>query len=307
MSFDPETTRIVRTWLDDGVTSLPDRVLDAVLDQVPATAQRRVTLWPARRLSTMNTALKFGLAAVVVAVAVLIGVNYFASSNVGGPGIDSSTPPPAATATPEPTPEPTPVGLLPVGPHLLATKEVEVSGQLGIPVTVTIPATGWYGEPGGGILTKNDDVGAPDGAGMIGPFRGDLYVYGDPCQWSTTRPETPATTVDEMVAALAAQASRDASEPVDITVDGYAGKSITLHVPDDAVFSECDRGTFGSWGVPGPDPAPYRYHQDPGQIDVVWVLDVDGVLTVIDWSYYAETPQDDIDELEAIVESITFE
>ncbi len=82
---------------------------------------------------------------------------------------------------------------------------------------------------------------------MIVFDEGDLYVYGDPCQWSSTTPDPPATTVDELVAALSAQASRDASEPVDITVDGYAGKSITLHVPDDAVFSDCDEGYFGSW------------------------------------------------------------
>jgi len=37
MSTDRDTTRIVRSWLDEGVTVLPDRVLDAVLDQVPAT------------------------------------------------------------------------------------------------------------------------------------------------------------------------------------------------------------------------------------------------------------------------------
>ena len=35
MSTDRETTRILRSWLEEGVTALPDRVLDAVLDQVP--------------------------------------------------------------------------------------------------------------------------------------------------------------------------------------------------------------------------------------------------------------------------------
>ena len=35
-----DATRIVRSWLDEGVTQLPDRVLDAVLDEVPATPQR---------------------------------------------------------------------------------------------------------------------------------------------------------------------------------------------------------------------------------------------------------------------------
>jgi len=297
-----ETTRIVRSWLDEGVTELPDRVLDAVLDQVPATAQRRVTWWPARRLSTMNTTLKVGLAAVVVAVAALIGINYLGTSNVGGPGVDSSTPTP--DPTPTETPVPTPVGLLPEGLHVLTDGEA-LDGMSTLPITVTIPAPDWYGEPGSGILVKNDNPDAPDGAGMI-VFFGDLYVYGDPCEWSTTRPEAPATTVDELVAALTAQASRDATEPVDVTVDGYAGKSITLHVPDDAVFTECDSDTFGSWGVPGTDVTPFRYHQDPGQIDKLWIVDVDGTLGVIDTAYYDGTPQSVIDELEAIVDSTTF-
>ena len=105
-------------------------------------------------------------------------------------------------------------------------------------------------------------------------------MYGDPCQWSSTRPDTPATTVDEIVAALAAQASRDASEPVDITLDGYAGKTITLHVPDDAVdFDDCDDGSFGYWasidpefGDDGVEPVPACTRR-PGQIDELWILD----------------------------------
>jgi hypothetical protein len=59
--------------------------------------------------------------------------------------------------------------------------------------------------------------------------------------------------------------------------------------------------------VPGTDPSPFRYHQDPGQIDRLWILDVDGVLTVIDIAYYEATPQTVIDEMEAIVDSVSFE
>jgi hypothetical protein len=144
---------------------------------------------------------------------------------------------------------------------------------------------------------------------MIGPFFGEVYVYGDPCQWSTTTPDTPATTVDEVVAALTAQASRDASDPVDITVDGYTGKSIILHVPDDAVFSECDEGLFASWAGGG-DPlsaGPSRHHQGPGQIDEVWILDVNGELIVVDAMYGAETSDEHVAEIHAILESMTFE
>ena len=52
-----------------------------------------------------------------------------------------------------------------------------------------------------------------------------------PMPMGETMPDTPATTLDEIVAALGSQATRDASEPVDITVDGYAGKSITSRCP----------------------------------------------------------------------------
>jgi hypothetical protein len=106
MSTDRETTRIVRSWLEDGVTQLPDTILDAVLDELPTTSQRRATWWPARRLSTMNTTLKFGLAAAVVAVAALIGINYLASPSVGGPGPSDATATSDPTASPEPSASP---------------------------------------------------------------------------------------------------------------------------------------------------------------------------------------------------------
>jgi hypothetical protein len=142
-------------------------------------------------------------------------------------------------------------------------------------------------------------------------FTGPLYVYGDPCHWESTTPATPATTVDELVAALAAQPSRDASDPVDVTVGGYAGKSITLHVPDDIAYSaeeftDCDQGYFGSFGSDA-EPGPARYHQGLGQIDELWILDVGGVLVTIDTAYYARTPAEHVEEMRAIVESATFE
>ena len=70
MSTDRDTTRIVRSWLEEGATALPDRVLDAVLDQLPATSQRRAS-WPARRFRTMTMPIRIAVAAAaLVAVAV---------------------------------------------------------------------------------------------------------------------------------------------------------------------------------------------------------------------------------------------
>lgn len=298
MSTDRDTTRIVRSWLRTEENESADRVLGTVLDRLDTTPQRRATWWPARRLSTMNTTLKVGLAAVVVAVAALIGINYLAEPDVGGPGPAESTAPSTPDPTPSATPQPTPSASVTARTFDLALAQSPVA------IDVTIPSAFWSLDPGGGVITS-EDADPPGGAGIITFVDPGYYVYGDPCRWSTTRPDTPSATVDELVAALSAQALRDASAPVDITLDGYTGKSITLHVPENADFADCDDGMFASWGVPGEDPA--RWHQGPGQIDELWIVDVDGHLVVIDTAYYAGTPEDVVDELGAIVESVAFE
>ena len=308
MHTDRDTTRLVRSWLEEGATALPDRVLDAVLDQVPATPQRR-SLWPPRRSVDMNNALKVAIGAAAVVLVAFVGINLLPGEGGRGGAVVSptaATPSPSAAPTPKPSvavPSVSAKAGLPVGSSYLL-----INGR-GVKGTVTVAAPGWGGD--GGVMVKNDSGDPPDGAGMIVFVGEDLFVYGDPCKWSSTTPKTPATTVDELAAALSVQASRDASAPVEITVGGYAGKSITLHVPGDAAYSagkftECDQGYFGSWGTTS-EPTPARYHQGPGQIDELWILDVDGVLTVIDTAYYAGTPVEHVDEIRAIVRSATFE
>jgi hypothetical protein len=158
-----------------------------------------------------------------------------------------------------------------------------------------------------------DGFDAPSGAGIIA-FPGvnkKYFVYGDPCAWRSTKPDAPATTVDELVAALASQASRDASKPEKISVGGYSGKRITLHIPDDAVvhgedrFIGCDSDSFATLGVAGENPA--LGVQGRGEIDEIWILDVNGRIVLLDGGYYPDTPQDTVDELHDILRSATFD
>ncbi len=280
---DRDVNRAIRSWLHEDRHEDVSRIAGAVLDQVETIPQRRATWWPAWRTPIMNKIVTYSLGA--AAVVVLL----FAGSQILSPGGLFGTAP-----TPTPTVEPTPAT------HSLTLRGAPVT------VTATVPDASWSGDPGGGIITKG---GEQDGAGFITFVEDGYYVYGDPCQWATTKPDAQATTVDEVVAALSAQASRDASAPVDITLDGHTGKSITLHVPDDANFVECDRsegvGTFASWGTATEDPA--RYHQYPGQIDKLWIVEVDGHIVIIDGLYGPAAPQDLLDELDAIVQSATWE
>ncbi len=181
-----------------------------------------------------------------------------------------------------------------------------------VPITVTIPASGWEHVPEFNGVSKGVEVSNLPEAFVMAwtyPAGTGFYVYGDPCQWQSTTPDTPATTVDDFVTRLAAQGSRDASEPVDVTVGGYSGKRIILHVPDDAVFADCDEDAFASYGT---DPTlgldgVSRHHQGPGQVDELWILDMGGAMLVIDAMSRPDTSAALIDEMRAIAQSATFE
>jgi hypothetical protein len=283
----------------EGPTPLPDTVRDAVRAQLPKTKQTGTFSGPVRDIymnRSMDTPARWGLVAAVVIGAVIIGGALI----FGGGGVGS---PPAPTPSPsvEPSAPSTPAGEEP-------TETVLWNDASGVgTISFTMPSSGWdvYASDGYATVSGYDDTGF-----LV--FPGDLWIYGDPCTWSTTTPDTPATTVDEIIAALASQASRDASEPSDITVAGYSGRSITLQVPDDPEWdADCDEGTFGTLaaddeGDGEPATAPQRFQQGPAQIDEFWVLDVDGRPVALDITYWPDTPQQVIDEIYAVVESVTF-
>jgi hypothetical protein len=298
MTAPHDLDRQLDAFLQDGPTELPDPSFDAVRDHIEVTRQR-VVLGP-WRVPDMNKFVPIGVGAAAVVLVAIVGIQLLGPSGPGGVGAAPSAEPSVAAPSPSVVSPSPSAG----NPFVLSSTNHPQPG--GIASTVTIVAPGWDGEPSGGVLVKSE---GPEGAAMIGPWYEPLYVYGDPCRWSTTTPETPATTVDEIVAALSSQASREASAPVDVTLDGYPGKQITLHVPGDlespkeGEFTACDQGRFASWGTDD-EPGPARYHQIAGQIDEVWIVDIDGQAAVIDGMYASDTPAETVAEMRAIVESI---
>jgi hypothetical protein len=298
MGADRNADRVVRSWLHEDRHEDGTRVLDAVLTEVDTTPQRRSggTAW--RLFSMNNNIVRVGLAVAAVVVIAIIAINLLPGSAAPGgePSVSPSAEP--SEAAPSATdPSPPGDGSLPAGPYVLYP---------GSPTTVTIPGPGWFGLPEFGLIALNNDSDPPAGTGLIGEYTGEaLHVSGDGCNWQSTLPGGPAATVDELLAALASQASRDASAPEDITMGGLPGRKITLHVPVDAVFGDCDQGQFCtlSNGV-----TCQRSHQGEGlgQIDEFWIVDVDGQVMLLDGMYGPETPQEDIDELYGILESATF-
>ena len=303
---DPD--RLIHAFLLEGAEQLQDQVYDVVRAEIDQKRQR-VVIGP-WRVPTVSKLVPIGLGAAAVIAVLLLGSQFIGapSSNVGGP----ASQPPASAAPTEAAPlaEPTTAadGSVPVGPFTIVDEGSPDSPRH---PTVTIPSSGWSYDPGFGLIVKGVEVDNLPEAGMAAwswPAGTRFNVYGDPCHWASTTPDTPATTVDDIAAALAAQPSRDASDPVDVTVGGYDGKHITLHVPDDwdASSSDCDQDNFASYGVVGGD-GPSRYHQGGGQVDELWILDVDGAVTILDAMYRPDTPAALIDEVRTIAESATFE
>jgi hypothetical protein len=285
---DREVNRVIRSWLNEDRQEDVSRIAGVVLDQLDATPQRRIPWWPARRTPTMNKFVAIGLGAAAVVAVLLIGSNLL--------GSDSQPPGDAPSASIEPSAlpseaEPSVAGGLPEGPHVIFSEPPSL--------TVMISAPDWYA--GGGVLNKGHG-GRPDKAGMIVFTGQQFYVLGDACHWRAT-PPTSVTTVDEFVAALSSQGSRTVSEPVDITLDGYTGKSITLEVPSDLDFPACDPGASGSWTCHAATDEPCQYHQGPDYVDTVYILDLDSRIMAWQTGYFTGTPAETVAELEAIVQS----
>jgi len=224
----------------------------------------------------------------------------------GGP---ADTPSPAATATPPSAPPGFELLMTEVHTGRLdpGTYEYLNVDEQGFNVRFTVPA-GWTWD--GRSLSKGG-VDQPDGAAIFF-FGGPLQVYADPCHWAGAQPTPPTgLSVDDLVAALAAQASRSATTPIarPANVPGLAnrwpGMSVVLHVPDNVDLTACDGGQYRSWG---PDNKA-RSHQGPGQRDLVWAIDIGGTDTnpgglVIDAASFPGTPADALFEIDAILGSI---
>lgn len=122
--------------------------------------------------------------------------------------------------------------------------------------------------------------------------------------------------VDDLATALASLAPfQVTSRPRDVVVDRYAGKHLTLTVPnlrmrgqgDDSRFTGCVDGSLKSWvaaidaGEPGD--AFYGYTA-PGYVEEFWILDVKGTRLMIAAEHSPGSQPRDLAELRALVDSI---
>ena len=277
------------------------------------------------------------LVAGILAAAAVVGVVFVVIRDA-----DDVTPAdePSTTVTVPPTTPPRALLSQPFEPHTtefiaLAPGTYFVDDIDGTPtarILVTI-GDGWSNLSYNARVLRKIGKNCCDVTGSIA-FSRPVRVFSDACHWSDGYYPGPVATVDGLVTALSEQRGwADVTAPSDISVDGYAGKAFQRTAP--AVTSDCSTmgynprrrpvnwhgveplPAFRSWenedddrfvhpGT-GPDQLGSWSFYEAGEIETLWVLDVDGTVVVINTTLFPGPSAADRAEFAAVLDSIRIE
>ena len=275
---------LIRAFLGEGETDLPDRAFDAVRSEIHRTRQR-VVVGPWRE-PNMSIFARVAIAAVAVLAVGLAWVNF-------GPKQPSVGGQPTPTSSPSPSPRPLPEAFLPLEAGTYVTQSPFVAR-----VTFTVP-DGWEGNIGGPYYAGVSPAGSLSAVN----FWNSEKVYADPCHFDQGFEDPPVgPSVDDLALALA-NSSIGGSFPTSVTVDGYKGKELTVTAP--ASFDGCTLSPdgFALWQLP----LGLRYGMVAGQTSRFFILDVEGTRLVIDVASVPGSTAKQLGEAQAIVNSIQIE
>lgn len=206
-------------------------------------------------------------------------------------------------------------GSLPVGRHVIVSTRDELNEDR---VPVSIPAPGWFAERDDGALTK--DLGGGDRVTIV-VVPGDYYnVPEDICSWRSggalVSPSDGSTDAEALVAVLREQTfdtpqgprTRDLTDPVDISIDGNRGESVTGALPESAPRG-CDERRFCS--LLDRDGARCLLpHLEPGALVTFWITDRPGPnsdVIVVAATFWPTTSSELLAETNAIIDSMEHE
>ena len=243
------------------------------------------------------------------------------SLNVWAVRVPPSSPAPKVTAAPRvsarPSPTAVPAPTYPANvlvPDDFSPLEVETyfiePDATDIQVFFNIPAEGWLSWIG----TFKPEQGTDAPYQLVGMSIVNVTnVVQEGCTTHAAADPPIGPTVDDMAAALAALSPFILTKPPsDVMVDGFSGKHLELTVPDlavrvigdDTAFTDCmDGGELKSWIG---EPLSFAFHgySFPGQVEEIWLLDVDGTRLMIEALWSPGSPEGDIAELRSILDSI---
>jgi len=159
---------LLTAYLADGMTVLPDRVADAVVGEAHKTRQRTmVGRWPAASILR----LAFSATAVVVVLAIAVGLLGMRGKNNVATAPETTQPAPTATAAPTPTPTPTaePTSTATAEPTSSPTAEPTLYRWTSQSADEDWPAPLRVEVPGSGVLPEGPEGNFADALGDTTP------------------------------------------------------------------------------------------------------------------------------------------
>lgn len=298
-SRDPDW--LIRAFLDEGITELPDRAYDAVRDHIDRTRQR-VVIGPWRE-PRMSTFARLAIGAAAVLLVGVVGFSMVGSSRspgtAGGPSptpLTSPSPTPSQAAAP--TPDVFPPSYEWPGRLAAGTYTTSLVWDPGVAFTFTVP-NGWES---GDINIKKDDRMS------IQFYRAD-NVPVDSC---TATPRDPAIgpSEDDLIAALSTLVSFDAA-PVPASLGGQSGSYVEFTVGPGL---ECDPSQFILVSMPEPicgvgcgglGTFPWRVIEfTTPEHNRLWALGIGRGRVVVDALWTDEATPADLAELQSVIDSI---
>ena len=216
-----------------------------------------------------------------------------------------TTPPhassPTAGTTPPPTSPPSAPALPMLPPDGAAEPGTYLAEYAGYRYTLNMPDAGWTSAVAeNGVAISTDGPAYEWSASLIiwGEVGPGTALYERACQWAGTS-VTPGPTVGDLADALAGLDDFETSGPMDVMVGGHVGKRVQLTVPDDVNFSDCQEGEYRSMDG--------RNYQEPGQVDDIRVVDVDGKRIYLFATYQPGTPAGTRMGIDQIVDSMVID
>lgn len=256
---DPD--RLIRAFLDEGQTELPDRAYEVVRSEIERTRQR-IAIGPWRTPDVRT------LTRLAVAMAVVVAVVLGAATFLGAPWSGRVGVAPAATIE-----RATAAAVIAAAPVLPVSERLDAGTYrlrppFPVSVAVRVPA-GWTACVSGDFEQSvcEQEMGVS--------FMVVDSVVTDPCDPAQRLDPTVGPTVDDLVAAIVGLEGFSATVPTDIVIDGFAGKQLTVTAPR---ASACDLRTWGN--------ADRVNGVSLGEVNVVRIVDVDGQRILIAAAYH---------------------
>jgi hypothetical protein len=317
---DPDV--LIRAFLEDGITELPDRSYDVVRSTIDHTRQR-FDFGPWREQQVANFA-KFALAAAAVVLVAVIGSRFLpGNQGIGGQPTPTSTPvpgnqgisgQPTPTSTPAPTtapstaptaaPSPTdivdPSGRLQPGITYVALPFDSISG-MDAEFRFEVPSANWdaHRDPGttmhGMEYAGSQDV---DGVG-VGFLKVDS-LNSDACHWTTDEDIEIGPTANDLMEALRSSDQFETQEVIMPDTVPFETRSIRVIMPNSLDVTACDDGEYHIWNGEGFD----IYAQGPSNLWQVSIFEQWGERYIVMGSSMPDTPDEVLVELREILRSV---